>query len=155
MRKLFKGINKCSAWDMKVLVVDDDPVEAELAVLAFEKQQAGVHRVIPVGDGVAALAYLCEAKLNAGLPDLILLDLHMPRMGGIAVLTELKDDSTLRQIPVIVFTNSNSNTDIEHVYRHNGNCYVVKPEDMQGMNQFVESLLRFWGQRVIYSPALK
>ncbi|MFP6898912.1 MAG: response regulator [Roseibacillus sp.] len=138
---------------MKILVVEDDP--AELAVLAFKEMEA-VTDVNVVSDGVEALSYLRheDPYANSSTPDLILLDLNMPRMVGRAVLVELKSDPKLKQIPVIVLSNSDAEDDIEHIYRHNGNCYVIKPEDMQGMSRFVESLQQFWGERVRFSPGL-
>ena len=130
----------------KVLVADDD--RDLRGVIKFVLVSAG-YQVTEARDGRAALE-----KARAEHPDLILLDLNMPRMVGRAVLVELKSDPKLKQIPVIVLSNSDAEDDIEHIYRHNGNCYVIKPEDMQGMSRFVESLQQFWGERVRFSPGL-
>ena len=138
---------------MNILVVEDDPAEAELALEALEQIDAGAE-VNVVVDGVAALAYLRREDpfAAAKIPDLVLLDLNLPRKDGRAVLAEIKEDEKLRKIPVIVLSNSDAPEDIDHVYAHNGNCYVVKPPDMQGMYGFVESLKNFWGERVRFSP---
>jgi CheY-like chemotaxis protein len=143
--------------DMNILVVEDDPAEAELASEALTEVDTGVPiNVNVVGDGVAALAYLRreEPFTTREIPNLILLDLNLPRKDGRAVLTELKEDPVLRKIPVIVLSNSDADEDIEHVYSHNGNCYVVKPTDMAGMYAFIDSLKHFWGESVRYSTVI-
>lgn len=141
---------------MNILVVEDDPAEAELALEALGEIDASA-RVYVVGDGVAALAYLRreEPFSEREIPQFILLDLNLPKKDGRAVLAEIKEDPILRKIPVIVLSNSDAEEDIEHVYSHNGNCYVVKPSDMDGMYALVDSLKRFWGERVCYSPNLE
>lgn len=140
---------------MNILVVEDDPAEAELALEALEQVDSSA-KVSVVNDGVAAMAFLRREDPFAAvkLPDLILLDLNLPRKDGRAVLAEIKTDEELKHIPVIVLSNSDSEDDITHVYRNNGNCYVVKPPDMQGMFGFVESLKSFWGERVQFSPVV-
>lgn len=140
---------------MNILMVEDDAAEAEIAIEAFEKFDEPVEVTVVV-DGVEALAYLRRegGYADAIMPQLILLDLNLPRKDGRAVLAELKADPLLRQIPVIVLSNSDAEADIEDVYRNNGNCYVVKPPDMAGMYRFVDALKGFWGERVRFSPGL-
>ena len=140
---------------MNILVVEDDPAEAELALEALGEKAPTV-KVNVVCDGVAALAYLRreEPYTDRQLPHFILLDLNLPKKDGRTVLAELKEDPILRKIPVIVLSNSDAEEDIEHVYNNNGNCYVVKPPDMDGMYAFADSLKRFWGGSVRYSTDL-
>jgi DNA-binding response OmpR family regulator len=141
--------------EMRILVVEDDPAEAELVLEALREVDVAA-KVDVVGDGVSALAFLHgeEPFSEREIPDFVLLDLNLPRKDGRAVLTDMKEHPVLRKIPVIVLSNSDSDEDIEHVYQNNGNCYVVKPPDMDGMYAFVESLKRFWGECVRYSPDL-
>lgn len=140
---------------MKILIVEDDPAEAELAVEAISEVDNST-LIVVIADGIEALAYLRrEADYkDESTPDLVLLDLNLPGKDGRSVLQEIKNDPQLCQLPVIVLSNSDAEEDIEHVYRHNGNCYVVKPPDMEGMYCFAEALKRFWGERVKFSPGL-
>lgn len=126
-------------------MVEDDPAEAELAMEAFEETTENVE-IDVVGDGVQALDYLrrqngFEEKLA---PDLMLLDLNLPIKDGRAVLAEMKGDPYLRQIPVIVLSNSSADEDIAEVYRLNGNCYIVKPPNLKEMFSLARSLINFW-----------
>jgi len=140
---------------MKILIIEDDPAEAELAVEALSEVDSSI-LIVVIGDGLDALAFLRReaAYSEESTPDLVLLDLNLPGKDGRSVLQEIKGDPELCQLPVIVLSNSDAEEDIEHVYRHSGNCYVVKPQDMQGMYCFADALTKFWGERVQFSPGL-
>jgi two-component system response regulator len=99
-----------------------------------------------VEDGEAAIAYLRkeEPYTNAVRPDLILLDLHLPRKDGREVLRELKNDTVLRTIPVVILTTSQANADILDIYGLGGNCYVTKPVGFEEFSKVVRSIEDFW-----------
>ena len=97
-------------------------------------------------DGVEALAYLrrLEGHANASRPDLILLDLNLPRKDGREVLAEIKEDPVLRRIPVVVLTTSKAEEDILRTYDLHANCYITKPVDLEQFISVVRSIDDFW-----------
>ena len=111
-----------------ILLVEDDQADVELTQYTIAKAKVLVNLHV-VGDGVEALAFLRrEGKYaDAPRPDLILLDLNMPRMDGRAFLSEMRADDNLRGIPVVVLTTSQSDEDILKSYKLGANCYVTKP----------------------------
>ncbi|GGV16573.1 response regulator [Actinomadura sp. LOL_016] len=115
-----------------VLLVEDDPGDVLLTTEAFEhnKVQNGLH---VVEDGEKAMAFLRQEGEYAGKPrpDLVLLDLNLPRKDGREVLQEIKDDENLRSIPVVVLTTSEADEDILRSYRLHANAYVTKPVDFE------------------------
>lgn len=123
-----------------ILLVEDDPGDAGLTKVAL--RQGKVHcRVHHVIDGVDAMAFLRRERpkyTEAPRPDLVLLDLNMPRMGGREVLKEIRSDESLKDIPVVVLTTSDVERDVENSYRLGANSYVTKPMDM---DQFVAAVL--------------
>jgi CheY-like chemotaxis protein len=138
---------------MKILIVEDDDAEAEIAVEAFLEVDSAAELTI-VNDGEAALNFLKQNQpFGKNITDLVLLDLNLPGKDGRAVLIAIKSDPGLAQIPVIVLSNSDAREDIEFVYRNNGNSYVVKPPDMNGMFEFVELIKCFWGDVVQLAPS--
>lgn len=115
---------------IEVLLVEDDPGDVLMTREAFEEHK--VHnRLHVVSDGVEALAYLRQEGEYAGAtrPDLILLDLNLPKRDGREVLAEIKNDPELSQIPVVVLTTSQADEDIVRSYRLHANAYVTKPVD--------------------------
>lgn len=104
------------------------------------------HRLDVASDGVAALDYLRHEKPspNRSLPDLILLDLNLPKKDGREVLAEIKSDPDLRFIPVIIFSSSEAEDDINSSYYHHANCYIRKPLDLDAFIEVVELIGRFW-----------
>lgn len=130
---------------MNILMVEDNPADADLTLTAFEHAAPDV-KIDVVGDGIDAMAYMRReaAYADAPVPDLLILDLGLPRKAGRSVLDELKRHPKLRHIPVIVLSVSDAEGDIEEVYRLNGNCYVVKPVDLDGMYKLARSLVTFW-----------
>jgi two-component system response regulator len=99
-----------------------------------------------VNDGVEALSFLhrCGAYVSAPRPDLILLDLNLPRKNGREVLYEIKTDPQLRDIPVIVLTISTAEEDVLTAYRYHANCYVIKPVNLDSFFRVLQSIERYW-----------
>ncbi len=129
----------------EVLLVDDDPAVARLTREALRDVSCPpwVHTV---PDGVAALAFLRRAGpyADAPRPDVVLLDLHMPRKGGHEVLAEMKADPALRRIPVVVLSTSNDERDVLAAYDRQANCYVVKAGDFDRFCADMEAFASFW-----------
>ncbi|WP_410809480.1 response regulator [Micromonospora sp. 067-2] len=139
-----------SPQPVRILVVDDDPGD----VLMIEEALADsdVEKVIDVvSDGEEAMEFLrAEGRhLEARRPDVILLDLNMPRMDGRQVLSEVKQDEDLRTIPIVVLTTSNADTDIVGSYTLQANAYVTKPIDLDDFNDVVRRIDEFFGRVVV------
>ncbi|MCW2238593.1 response regulator [Azospirillum canadense] len=129
-----------------ILLVEDDPADAGLAKRAIREGRilCDVHHAV---DGVEALAYLRREgahHAHARRPDLILLDLNMPRMDGRGVLAEVKKDPDLRGIPVVVLTTSDVQQDIEAIYQLGANSFVTKPLDLQDFFSVISGLENYW-----------
>jgi two-component system, chemotaxis family, response regulator Rcp1 len=128
-----------------ILLVDDNPADAGLTceVLATSERQANIQTV---SDGEQALAYLHRTGKfsNAARPDLLILDLNLPRKDGRAVLAEVKADPELNEIPVVVFTTSRSDRDIARCYELGANSYMTKPGNLAQFFSAVRSLESFW-----------
>lgn len=128
-----------------VLVVDDNPGDLELIRQAFR----GVDALIVIEtahDGEQAIARLAASTLPDGppRPDLIVLDLNLPRLDGREVLARIKADEALRRIPVVVMTSSMAEDDIVRSYDLGANCYIAKPLDVDELFRVVSSLASFW-----------
>lgn len=135
---------------VRILVVDDDPGD----VLMIEEALADsdVDKVIDVvSDGQEAMEFLRREgrHTEARRPDVILLDLNMPRMDGRQVLGEVKQDDDLRTIPIVVLTTSNADTDIVGSYTLQANAYVTKPIDLDDFNDVVHRIDEFFGRVVV------
>ena len=131
---------------MKLLLVEDNLGDVGLIREAFASCHAEVE-IRVARDGVDALDKLDRAA-HADLPDLILLDLNLPRMDGRELLSRLKSDPELRAIPVVVFTSSSAPRDVERAYAMQANCYLVKPPDLTGIERVVSLLNEFWFKTV-------
>jgi CheY-like chemotaxis protein len=133
-----------SGRPVEILLVDDDPEDVELAREALREGKVP-SRVNVVKDGVEALAYLRGQGEYAAavLPDLILLDLKMPRKGGLEVLAEVKADEALRGIPVIVLTTSDAPEDVLRAYDLQASLYVTKPSDLEEFDRVMNSITDF------------
>jgi chemotaxis family two-component system response regulator Rcp1 len=133
------------AEPIEVLLVEDSPGDVRLTREAFK--DAKVHINLHVAsDGVEAMEYLGRQgkHANAPRPDLILLDLNLPKKDGREVLAELKESPALKSIPVVILTTSASETDIHGSYQHHANCYITKPVDLEGFLKVVKSIDSFW-----------
>jgi chemotaxis family two-component system response regulator Rcp1 len=127
---------------MEVLLVDDNAGDVRLTREAF--REGG--RLTVVEDGVQASDYLWRRGefASAPRPDLILLDLNLPRKNGRELLRELKSDPDLRRIPVMVMTTSRSDRDLRKVYNLHANGYIAKPEGLDQFMQALRSIQHFW-----------
>jgi CheY-like chemotaxis protein len=130
---------------IEILLVEDNPADVELTTLAFEDSQLRVHLNV-VGDGVAALAFLHRQWMYdaAPAPDLVVLDLNLPKKSGHEVLAEIKADKNLRRIPVVVLTTSTAEEDVFQAYNLHANCYIRKPVSFSEFTQVIQSIEDFW-----------
>jgi chemotaxis family two-component system response regulator Rcp1 len=130
---------------IEILLVEDNPADVELSIEALKEGKVA-NNLNVVEDGVEALAYLRRQGeyAEAVRPDLILLDLNLPRKDGREVLAEIKNDPELRQIPVVVLTTSEAEEDIVRTYRMHANCYISKPVDLAQFIRVVKSIDDFW-----------
>ena len=130
---------------IEILMVDDNPGDVRLTQEALKSLQTR-HHLNTVGDGIEAIAYLRRKGLfqRARRPNLILLDLNLPRKDGREVLAEIKADKDLRRIPVIVLTTSSAEEDILHAYDSHANCYISKPLELSGLTRVLKAIEEFW-----------
>jgi CheY-like chemotaxis protein len=130
---------------IEILLVEDSPGDVRLTLEAFKEANL-FNRLSVVGDGVEGLAFLRrEGKYaDSPRPDLILLDLNLPRKDGREVLAEIKADEDLRRIPVVILTISKAEEDILRTYDLHANCYVTKPVDLDQFIKVVKSIEDFW-----------
>jgi two-component system response regulator len=128
-----------------VLLVEDDPGDVTLTKKLLEDVKIALHLDV-VNDGVEAMAYLRREVPYADSirPDLVLLDLNMPKKDGCTVLKELQQDAALRSIPVVVLTTSDSDSDIERAYGLGANCYITKPVGVDQFAKAINSIENFW-----------
>jgi chemotaxis family two-component system response regulator Rcp1 len=130
---------------IEILLVDDDPGDVRLTVEGLKQMK--LHTNLSFArDGIEALAFLRrQGKFTAApRPDIIFLDLNMPRMDGREVLDAIKQDPDLNHIPVVVLTTSADEEDILRSYKLHANCYVTKPVDLQQFMKVVSSIEDFW-----------
>ena len=130
---------------IEILLVEDNLGDARLTQEALREARVS-NRMSHVRDGVEAMAFLRRegAFTRAPRPDLILLDLNLPRKDGREVLAEIKGDDRFRRIPVVVLTVSQADEDILRAYNLNANCYIAKPVDLDQFIKVVRSIEDFW-----------
>ena len=130
---------------IEILLVEDNTGDARLAREALRDAKVANH-LSWVADGVEALAFLRrqDSYLTAPRPDLILLDLNLPRKDGREVLSEIKADEKLKRIPVVILTTSQAEEDILKAYHLNANCYITKPVDLDQFIKVVKTIEDFW-----------
>jgi CheY-like chemotaxis protein len=133
------------ARPIEVLLVEDSVEEAELTMEALRDGRVR-NRVHWVEDGEEALSFLRRQGRHSAAPrpDLVLLDLRLPRMSGHEVLTAIKEHADWRRIPVVIMTSSDDEKDILNAYDHHANCYVTKPVDMEKFLEVIRSIEDFW-----------
>ena len=138
---------------LAVLLVEDNPADVRLTKEAFAEVKMG-NTLDVVRDGVEAMAYLRRQGnyAAASRPDLLLLDLNLPRMDGREVLAQIKVDAVLRRIPVVVLTTSRAETDIVKSYSLHANCYITKPADFDLFVSVIRTIDRFWLAAVTLPP---
>ena len=130
---------------IEILLVEDNPGDVRLTREAL--REGKIHNNLAVvEDGVEALRYLRREEPYEGAtrPDVILLDLNLPRKDGREVLEEVKADASLRTIPVVVLTSSEAERDVVRAYDLHANCYVTKPVDLEQFINVVKSIESFW-----------
>ena len=134
-----------TARPIDIMLVEDNPGDVRLIVEAFKEDKLR-NNLDVVGDGVEALAFLHRKGKYANVrrPDLILLDLNLPRKDGRQTLAEIKADENLRRIPVVILTTSKAEEDILKAYEFNANCYITKPIGLDQFIKVVKSVKEFW-----------
>ena len=141
---------------ISLLLVDDDQgdVELTLEVMSISKLKLNVN---VAEDGVEAIEYLHKRGkyASATRPDLILLDLNMPRKNGREVLDHIKNDDSLKTIPVVILTTSDSEEDIERTYKLGASCYITKPVGLAEFQKVVKAFDDFWFTVVKYPEAIE
>ena len=130
---------------IEILLVEDNPGDARLTREAFSQGtvRTNMHHA---RDGEQAIAFLRREAgyQDAPTPDLVILDLNLPRRGGREVLEDIKTDPALQQIPVIVLTSSQAQEDVLHSYRLHANCFITKPGDLETLIRVAQSIEEFW-----------
>ncbi|HIK06049.1 MAG TPA: response regulator [Trichormus sp. M33_DOE_039] len=136
-----------------IFLVEDNKADIRLIQEAF-KNSSIPHQVVTVRDGMDAMAYLRqEGEYSDALrPDLILLDLNLPKKDGREVLAEIKADPALKRIPVVVLTTSRNEDDIFHSYELHVNCYITKSRNLSQLFQIVKGIEEFWLSTVTLPP---
>jgi chemotaxis family two-component system response regulator Rcp1 len=137
---------------IEVLLVEDNPGDVRLAREAFRDVNMNV-RLHLASDGTEAMAFLMQrgAHLQAPRPDLILLDLNLPKMDGREVLAQIKGDKNLKMIPTIVLSSSETDADVLTSYKLQANCYLRKPAQWEAFDGLVRDINTFWLTKVKYS----
>lgn len=131
--------------EIKILLVEDNDGDIFLTLEALK--EARIHNEIDVvKDGEKALQYLNKENefANAETPDLILLDINLPKVDGKEVLAKIKNDDVLKVIPVVMLTTSDSERDIMDSYQNHANCYITKPVDFQKFIDVIQTVKNFW-----------
>lgn len=136
-----------------ILLVEDSPADVLITREAFAEFKV-LNTLHVVEDGVEALAFLNQAGQYASVPrpDLILLDLNLPRKNGREVLAEIKTDPKFKSIPVVVLTTSHSEKDVLQAYDQHANCYIVKPVGFDNFVEAVKTIRQFWFSVVTLPP---
>ncbi len=146
-------ISKESCRPIEILMVEDNPGDVRLTVEALKEGKIR-NNFNTVADGAEALAYLRRQGPYAEKcrPDLILLDLNLPKKSGPEVLAEIKEDPDLRRIPVVILTVSKAEQDILKTYNLHANCYITKPVELDQFLEVVKSIENFWLTVVMLPP---
>lgn len=131
-----------------ILLIEDNEDHAELIKRCFEENDI-INELLHLSDGEQALDYLFQrsetnGKLKFKLPDLILLDLRLPKVDGLSVLKELKKDKYLKKIPVIILTSSDAEFDLNEAYANSVNSYLVKPFDFEKFRSLIKDIGYYW-----------
>ena len=147
--KIDYAVSSITTDSKTILLVEDDSAHAELVIRTL--QGGGKRRIIHLGDGEAALDYLSRQgdhtdPANSPTPDLILLDLRLPKVDGLEVLHQIKSSPELRRLPVVVLTTSDADRDVRSAYEAHANGYVVKPDEFPRFSQLMDDVGSFWLQ---------
>ena len=130
---------------VNILLVEDNPGDVRLIIESLKESKRPTN-LRTVKDGIEAMDYLHREGIfaNEDRPDIILLDLNLPRKNGIEVLAEIKKDPGLKRIPVIILTASSADRDIINSYDLNANCYITKPVSLEQFTEVIKSIENFW-----------
>ncbi len=128
-----------------ILLVEDNPGDVELTEDALGRSESGATLRV-VSDGEEAMDFLQRrgGHASAPRPDLVVLDLNLPKKDGREVLTDIRSDPELKHLPVIILTSSSADSDIEHSYKLGANCFVTKPTDLKDYRNVVGAIDNFW-----------
>lgn len=134
-----------SAKPIIILLVEDNPADVRLTQEALKEGHL-LNVLYTVKDGIEAMAFLRREASYKDMPcpDIIFLDLNLPRKDGREVLKEIKSDETLRRIPVVVLTTSKAEDDIMQTYSDHANCFITKPVDLEQFIEVIKSIKEFW-----------
>ena len=145
---------KAHGIPVEILLVEDNPADIRLTIEALKEGKI-TNRLSVARDGVEALEFLHRqgAFAEAPRPDLILLDLNLPKIDGREVLAALKGDASLKRIPVVVLTTSKAEEDIFKSYNLHANCYITKPVDLEQFLKVLKTLEDFW-LTIVSLPAI-
>ena len=138
-----------------VLLVEDSPGDVRLTREAFREADSSIEMFV-AEDGIEALAFLQRegAHVRAPRPDMILLDLNLPKMDGRELLAIIKNDNSFRTIPTVILTTSQDDADVLNVYQLQGNCYLNKPVGLDAFEELVRSVNEFWLMLVKLPPQI-
>lgn len=133
---------------LQILLVEDNPGDVRLVREALRESDTPLQLSV-VHDGEQAMEYLAKSGVDGAVPrpDLVLLDLNLPRKSGQEVLTEIKTSDEWRSIPVLVYTSSDADVDVNGAYDRHANCYVRKPSNLDEVVQVLRSIEMFWLRR--------
>lgn len=127
-----------------ILLIEDNPADVLLTIEAF-KECKREHTIFSLSDGVAAIEHINTIiREQRKMPDLILLDLNLPKKDGREVLKEMKTKAELQSTPVIILSTSKNETDISATYKLNANCYIIKPVELESFIKIIEGIEKFW-----------
>jgi len=134
--------------NIDILLIEDNPHDAEMTIDTLNRQEIS-NRVEAISDGAEAVEYLfgpdgCLAQAEIHLPKLILLDLKLPKVGGLEILKRIKSDERTKHIPVVVFTSSDEERDRMESYRRGANSYIVKPMHAAAFAKYVADVGAYW-----------
>ena len=141
---------------IEILLIEDSPGDVRLTQEAFRDANPLIHLNVAM-DGVDGMAFLRREGTHAKAPrpDLILLDLNLPKMDGREVLSQIKADSSLKTIPTVVLTTSEAEVDIARSYQLQANCYLCKPAQLEAFEALVKSINEFWLVKAKLPPQRK
>lgn len=129
-----------------ILLVEDNDDHAELMMRSLQEHRV-INEVLHIKDGMEAMDFLFHRGIHAdnqSVPDLILLDLRLPRVDGLTILKAIKEDDTLKKIPVVIMTSSNAEKDVQTAYQYHANSYITKPIEFLDFTRMMEDLGYYW-----------
>lgn len=126
-----------------ILLVDDNPMDVDLTLRAFKRSKL-LNPIQVARDGEEALAWIARWEAGEPRPAVILLDINMPKVGGLEVVRRLKSHPVLRVIPVVMLTTSAAGKDVEAAYLHGANSYIVKPVDFDEFSKVAAQIQLYW-----------